>query len=179
MTGTGIGRWSGEQLAAGCDDLLAVYADAMDTDPWSARARRPIVLAHLQRAGLRTVVAHEQDQLIGVAYGYLGERGQWWHDQVRRALDPRLAAHWLDSTFEVCELHVRRAHQGLGLGRELLDALLDDQPASTAVLSTPDAETRARGFYRAAGWVDLVRHLVFPGDPREFAVLGLQLDRPT
>ena len=176
---TEISRWSREQLAAGCDDLLAVYADAMDVDLWSARARRSIVLAHVQRPGLRTVVAHEQGQLVGVAYGYLGERGQWWHDQVHRALDPHAAALWLSSTFEVCELHVRQAHQGTGLGRELLDELLVDQPASTAVLSTPDSETRARGFYRAAGWVDLVRQLVFPGDPREFAVLGLHLNQPT
>ena len=176
---TVLTRWTREQLAAGCDDLLAVYADAMDVDPWSARARRSIVLAHLQRPGLRTVVAHEQDRLVGVAYGYLGEPGQWWHDQVHRALDPDAAAQWLDSTFEVCELHVRQAHQGTGLGRELLDELLVDQPARTAVLSTPDSETRARGFYRAAGWVDLVRQLVFPGDPREFAVLGLHLNQPT
>jgi hypothetical protein len=30
-------------------------------------------------------------------------------------------------------------------------------------------------FYRGAGWVDLVRGLMFPGDARSFAVLGKKL----
>jgi ribosomal protein S18 acetylase RimI-like enzyme len=76
----------------------------------------------------------------------------------------------------VCELHVRQAAQGQGLGRALLDRLLAGPPAPTAVLTTPDKETRARGFYRAHGWTDLVRGLTFPGDPRIFAVLGKRLD---
>jgi len=54
--------------------------------------------------------------------------------------------------------------------------LLDGVPARTAVLTTPDSETRARAFYRAGGWVDLVRQLRFPGDPRSFAVLALPLE---
>ena len=43
------------------------------------------------------------------------------------------------------------------------------------MLTTPEGETRARRFYRAGGWVDLARDLRFPGDPRLFAVLGLDL----
>ena len=173
---TEIRRWSGDELAAGCDDLLDVYADAMDVDPWSARARRPILLGHLQRRGLRAVAAYDQDRLVGVAYGYLGAAGQWWHDQVHRAIGDRAAQQWLVDCFEVCELHVRPTHQGSGIGRGLLTALLSEQTARTAVLSTPDHETRARIFYRAGGWVDLVADLIFPGDPRAFAVLGLRLD---
>jgi GNAT superfamily N-acetyltransferase len=90
-------------------------------------------------------------------------------------MGPRLAKEWLRDAFEVCELHVRPPLQGLGLGRDLLVQLLGQTRALTAVLTTPDAETRARTFYRDAGWVDLVRDLRFPGDPRSFAVLGLEL----
>ncbi len=72
---------------------------------------------------------------------------------------------------------MRPAEQGTGLGRALLDALLAGTPAPTAVLTTPDSETRARGFYRAGGWVDLVTRLRFPGDPRAFAVLGLRREQ--
>jgi ribosomal protein S18 acetylase RimI-like enzyme len=71
---------------------------------------------------------------------------------------------------------VRPAWQRQGLGRALLERLLADKPGRTAVLTTPDRETRARAFYRDAGWVDLARDLRFPGDPRSFAVLGKQLD---
>jgi ribosomal protein S18 acetylase RimI-like enzyme len=134
------------------------------------------VSAHLDRPGLRAVAATDEDgRLVGVAYGYLGEPGQWWHDQVAGALSPQLVSSWLTGAFEVCELHVRPAAQGRGIGRALLDQLLTGPPAGTAVLTTPDRETRARGFYRDAGWVDLLGGLMFPGDPRAFAVLGKRL----
>jgi GNAT superfamily N-acetyltransferase len=141
----------------------------------AARSRRGILLSHLDRPRLRAVAAYEDDRLVGVTYGYLGAPGQWWHDQVRQAMPAGLAQTWLASPFEVCELHVRPAQQGLGIGRALMDALLLGTGATTAVLTTPDQETRARHFYRAGGWVDLVRAMVFPGDVRVFAVLGKQL----
>jgi GNAT superfamily N-acetyltransferase len=168
--------WDRTELGLRRDELLEVYADAMQVSIASARARRPIVSAHLDRPGLRAVAATAEDgRLVGVAYGYLGEPGQWWHDQVRGALPPDVAKSWLPGSFEVCELHVRPAEQGRGLGRALLDRLLAGPPAHSAVLTTPDRETRARAFYRAAGWVDLLRGLMFPGDPRAFAVLGKRL----
>ena len=168
--------WPASTMRARRDDVLDVYAEAMDVPSASAHARRGIVSTHLQQDGLRAVAAQdERGQLVGIAYGYLGSPGQWWHDQVRAAVSDAQAAEWLDASFEVCELHVRPAHQGTGLGRALLAELLAGVPARTAVLTTPDADTRARRFYRAGGWVDLVRRLRFPGDPREFAVLGLRL----
>ncbi|MCW2665587.1 MAG: family N-acetyltransferase [Frankiales bacterium] len=190
MTGTAAGQdrvmssdrqvrleeWDRATLAARRDDLLDVYAEAMEVDPKAARSRRSILASHLERDGLRAVAAvRDDDLLVGITYGYLGAPGQWWHDQVRAALTPEQVRTWLDGAFEVCELHVRPALHGCGLGRALLDGLLAGTSARTAVLTTPDADTRARGFYRAAGWVDLVRALRFPGDPRSFAVLGLQL----
>ncbi len=171
--------WDRAQLREAAEEVLDVYAEAMDVPRAQAAGRRSLLTAHLAREGLRTVAAREHGRLVGVAYGHVGAPGQWWHDQVRGALAAAAgqdaAAQWLTGAFEVCELHVRPAQQGTGLGRALLHALLDGVPAPTAVLTTPDTETRARGFYRAGGWADLVRDLRFPGDPRSFAVLGLRL----
>jgi ribosomal protein S18 acetylase RimI-like enzyme len=167
--------WDRDRLAARSDDVLDVYADAMQVSRGTARSRRSVLAAHLDRPGLSAVAALEGDRLVGIAYGYQGAPGQWWHDHVRAAMGPRLAKEWLVDAFEVCELHVRPAHQQLGIGRDLLVELLQGTHALTAVLTTPDQETRARAFYRGGGWVDLVRDLHFPGDPRTFAVLGLDL----
>lgn len=173
-------EWDRGELAAAAEEVLDVYAEAMDVPRHLAGSRRSILSSHLDRAGLRTVAARDDaGRLVGIAYGHLGEHGQWWHDRVQVALVDALGAEeagsWLRAAFEVCELHVRPAQQGTGLGRALLARLLAGTPAPTALLTTPDSETRARGFYRAGGWVDLVRHLRFPGDPRAFAVLGLRL----
>lgn len=167
--------WDRDELAARTDDVLDVYAEAMEVPRTAARSRKAILQSHLDRAGLKAVVALDGDRVTGFAYGYLGAPGQWWYDQVAIALGRELGDVWLDRPFEVCELHVRPAHQGTGLGRSLLDTLLAGVPAATAVLTTPDLETRARSFYRAGGWVDLLRGLRFAGDPRVFAVLGKQL----
>ncbi len=164
--------WDRYELGARADDVLDVYADAMEVSPVVARGRRPVLASHLDRRGLRTVAALDGDRLVGIGYGYLGGPGQWWHDQVRAAMTAEQQAAWLIDAFEVCELHVRPEFQGTGLGRAILQELLTGTGAATAVLTTPDRETRARGFYRNGGWVDLVRDLTFPGDPRQFAVLG-------
>ncbi len=163
-------------FAARADEVLDVYAEAMDVPRQAARGRRSILATHLERDGLAAVGAVDDDgTLIGIAYGYRGAPGQWWHDQVRAALDEDTARRWLDGSFEVCEFHVRPTHQGTGVGRALLARLLARTDARTAVLTTPDLDTRARRFYATAGWLDLVRDLRFPGDPRAFAVLGLPL----
>ena len=168
-------EWSADQLRHQTDDVLDVYAEAMDVTRSAARSRRSVLAGHLDRQGLRSVAALDRGRLVGIAYGYVGSPGQWWHDQVRAAMGPQLAADWLRDAFEVCELHVRPELQGKGLGRDLLLQLLSGTDSESAVLTTPDLETRARRFYRSGGWVDLVRDLVFPGDPRSFAVLGLRL----
>jgi GNAT superfamily N-acetyltransferase len=163
-------------FAARADEVLDVYAEAMEVPRQAASGRRSILATHLERDALTAVGAVADDgTLVGIAYGYRGAAGQWWHDQVRAALDEDSARRWLDGSFEVCEFHVRPAHQGTGLGRAMLARLLARTDARTAVLTTPDLDTRARRFYAAAGWVDLVRDLRFPGDPRSFAVLALPL----
>lgn len=167
--------WDRVDLSDHVDDVLGVYADAMQVARHQADSRRGLLLSHLDRDDLRAVAAHDDGRLVGIAYGYRGRPGQWWTDQVRAAMDANLADVWLTDAFEVCELHVRPPQQGLGVGRALLDTLLDGVGTRTAVLTTPDEATRARGFYRAAGWRDLLRGMVFPGDPRTFAVLGKQL----
>jgi ribosomal protein S18 acetylase RimI-like enzyme len=168
-------EWGRIELGARVDDVLDVYAEAMEVPLAAARHRRSVLAGHLDRRGLRAVAALNGDELVGIGYGYRGAPGQWWHDQVRAAMDPALAKVWLRDAFEVCELHVRPALQGTGLGRDVLLTLLSGTEASTAVLTTPDADTRARRFYRSGGWEDLVRDLTFPGDPRAFAVLGMKL----
>lgn len=177
-----LADWDRAALARGMEQVLDVYADAMQVPRPLARGRRSIMTAHLDREGLLAVAGvDDAGRLVGITYGYVGACGQWWHDQVQVALVDALGAepawHWLRGAFEVCELHVLPACQGTGLGRALLDRLLAQTPAPVALLTTPDSDTRARGFYRAAGWTDLARMLRFPGDPRDFAVLGLRLDR--
>ncbi len=168
-------------FAALQDDVLDVYAEAMDVRPEAARTRRTILAAHLERDGLAAVGALDHaGTLLGVAYGYRGARGQWWHDQVRAALTRDARRTWLADCFELVELHVRPDAQGGGIGSRQLAALLARPVHATVLLSTPEADeqrSRAWRLYRRFGFVDVLRHFHFPGDARPFAVLGRPLPR--
>ena len=160
-------------------EALTIYGLAMGYDSAVVAGRYGYAIQHTERPGFRGVGAFAQtpdgEQLVAFGYGYLTAPGQWWHDQVRAALDRRTAKKWLPDSFEVCELHVHPDYQSQGLGRRLLHALLADLPQPTALLSTPDADTKAFRLYHADGFVDLARGYHFPGDARPFAILGARL----
>jgi ribosomal protein S18 acetylase RimI-like enzyme len=160
-------------------EALIIYGLAMGYDSSVVAGRYGYAVQHTERPGFRAVGAFaespEGEQLVGFGYGYQVAPGQWWHDQVRAALDRRTAKRWLPEAFEVCELHVHPEHQSKGIGRRLLHALVEGVANPTALLSTPDADTKAFRLYRADGFVDLVREYHFPGDARPFAILGARL----
>jgi ribosomal protein S18 acetylase RimI-like enzyme len=168
-------RWLRDHM----HEALIIYGLAMGYDSGVVAGRYGYAIQHTERPGFRAVGAFAEtpdgEQLVGFGYGYVTAPGQWWHDQVRAALDRRTARRWLPDSFEVCELHVHPDHQSRGLGRRLLHALLADLPQPAALLSTPDADTKAFRLYHADGFVDLARGYHFPGDSRPFAILGVQL----
>jgi ribosomal protein S18 acetylase RimI-like enzyme len=133
---------------------------------------------------------HAPLALAGFTYGFHGVPGQWWHDTVAGALamssgpsrpswfsgaSRTAGTGWLDNSFEVAELHVLPAHQGMGIGRELLLRLTTGRPERTAVLSTADAESRARRLYRGVGFTDLLTGFRFSGAEPPYAVMGAML----
>jgi len=172
-------RWHTDDLLRRLDDVIAVYGAAMGYPGGLLETRRGYVAAHAQRSGFRaTATLGDVDELLGFGYGYTSGPGQWWHDQVRAALRRDERKAWLSDCFELVELHVRPDAQGHGLGQRQLEALLDEVPNATVLLSTPEADERASRawrLYRRLGFVDVLRDFYFPGDDRPFAILGRTL----
>lgn len=167
-----------EQLRARLEEALRIYVTAMRYPSGTARHRSPMWLEHMLRAGWLCMAAFESDVLVGIAYGYRGAPGQWWHDEVHRGLvqiDPAAAQRNLADYFELTELHVHPRAQGRGIGEALLTELLSRVDAPRALLSTPEGPTRAWRLYRRMGFTDLLRNYHFTGDSRAFAVLGRTL----
>lgn len=168
--------WSPSDLRTRLPEVMRIYTEAMGYPPQTAEQRHGYTAAHTTLTGFRAVAAlGGRDRLVGFGYGYLTAPGQWWHDQVRMAMDPPQVERWLHGSFELCELHVRPGSQGHGIGRALLLTLADLVPQPRMLLSTPEGDTRAWRLYHSLGFVDLVRHHRFPGDSRPFAVLGVRL----
>jgi GNAT superfamily N-acetyltransferase len=118
---------------------------------------------HAARHGFRSVGAWDDDRLVGFGYGYLATPGSWWDGWVLPALERAGKADLLEGAFEVVALHVRPELHGKGLGRRLLDALLDDVDAPRVLLTTQDGANPARGFYAHLGFRE-VAHLTYGAD---------------
>ncbi|CAN5606693.1 GNAT family N-acetyltransferase [soil metagenome] len=157
------------------DEAMAIYVAAMGYAPATGRQRAAHAIKHSEFAAFRFRAAvNSHGRLIGFGYGYTSVAGQWWNDLVRRAVG-KAGSQWLDNAFELSELHVSPASQGMGAGERLLQSLATDLPHRTMVLSTPEGDNRAWRLYRRLGFVDLARNHMFPGDHRPFGVLGATL----
>lgn len=176
---------------------LAVYVAAMDYPRGTEHHRAPMWTEHTSRPGWQAVAAVVPDDdgqfdlrsapIVGIAYGYHGAPHQWWHQQVhsgmrRSGWAEYAARELLSDYFELTELHVHPTAQGQGLGELLLTRLLRNRHERATLLSTPEVDqedNRAWRLYRRQGFTDVVRHFVFSGDTRRFAVLGRRLPLDT
>ena len=142
------------------------------SDDW-AKNRLPV---HAGRADFVFLVAREAGELAGFGYGYTGESGQWWTENVARSLTAAQRAEWIDEPhYEIVELHVRPAFQRHGIGSALLAQLLTRQPHDRALLSTQTGSRKARSFYAKNGWSELASVDFGPGYP-PYLVLGKHLN---
>lgn len=170
-----VGLIDADTFARLVDPAADVYGAAMRRTPDLVAQRRDIMAGHVDRQGFVAAAAMDGQRLVGFGYGYHGRPGEWWHDVVSSALGSDRSRQWLSDAFELAELHVDPTYQGAGVGRQLLDTVLDAAAGQTVVLSTYDQETVARALYRSFGFVDLLRDFRFPGSGEIYAVLGLQL----
>ncbi|HZK32034.1 MAG TPA: GNAT family N-acetyltransferase [Corynebacterium sp.] len=183
-----IRRISGPEFSMIAPRLVDIYLSAMGYSPSVHSQRLHAWRSDTVMPGFTAIVATTQNDVVGLAYGFLGSRDTWWDRQLRKGL--RGAGHDEDSVrnitgdyFEIAEIHVHPGMQGAGIGRRLLSELLWNAPAGSALLSTPEVpgeSNNAFGLYRSMGFQDVLRHCYFDGDNRPFAILGrtLPLEQP-
>ena len=146
----------------------AVFGDEVDLDSWRARTWD----LHVARDGFRLARARDGDRLVGFAYGFTGEHGQWFTDQATQMLRPEVAAEWLGGHFDLVSLGVLEGWRRRGLGRALLREVTRDLPhARWTLMTSADAEDPARHLYASEGW-----QVIGPGLRDEQVIMGR---RPT
>jgi GNAT superfamily N-acetyltransferase len=127
----------------------AVFGDFPDCGTW----RGAVWDRHRHRAGFRIARAYDSGVLVGFAYGYTGEHGQWWTDNARKVLDPGVAEAWLGGHFELVSIGVIDAARLQGVGRRLMRVLLDGLPHVRRLLMTSaNSSDPARRLYASEGW---------------------------
>ncbi len=128
----------------------AVFGDHPDQRTW----RSAVWDRHVARNGFRLARAYDDaHRLVGFAYGYTGERGQWWTDRAAEVLPPEVADAWLGGHFDLVSLGVLAPARGAGVGRALLRRLTDGLPQERwTLMTTADATDPARHLYATEGW---------------------------
>ncbi|MFB8030703.1 GNAT family N-acetyltransferase [Streptomyces sp. NPDC056465] len=163
-------------LAARVDEALAVQALAFGLTQDEIDVRRHIVLRHLDHPQARALGATTADgRLVGFVYGLPNDRVHWWSTVVEPYLRATGSEGWLDDSFVITELHVHPEFQQRGVGRGLITTITDAVDLPRSILSAIDTESPARGLYRALGYQDLARQVLFPSAPKPYAVMGAPL----
>jgi GNAT superfamily N-acetyltransferase len=141
-----VTTWDGQTLWPVYD---AVFGDQPNYQTW----RGAVWDRHCARSGFRVARAYADDALVGFAYGYTGEYGQWWTDNAQKVLDPDVAEAWLGGHFELVSIGVLETARGGGIGRRLMRLLLEGLPHERLLLmTTSDASDPARRLYGSEGW---------------------------
>ncbi|MBF6590090.1 MAG: GNAT family N-acetyltransferase [Ktedonobacterales bacterium] len=135
---------------------------------------------HPPLPGFRCVAARAAGEgpLLGLAYGNHSLPGDWWREDVARALPPTAAERWLSDCFALACLAVAPAARRRGLGGRLHAAVLAGLPYRTAALALPETEMPALAFYRSLGWITLREDHRFAPDGLPWRMLGLRLSPP-
>lgn len=128
-----------------------VFGDIADYATW----RSDLYERHTGRDGFRLVAALDGDDVVGFAWGYVGQRGQFWSDLVSEALPPAAAEHWVGDHFEFVELAVLPAYRRRGVGQTLHDRLLDQINRRCLLSTNDDPDDPAVRLYTRAGWTKL------------------------
>ncbi|MFJ8886982.1 GNAT family N-acetyltransferase [Streptomyces sp. NPDC102402] len=163
-------------LAGRVDEALAVQALAFGLTQDEIDVRRHIVLRHIEHPHSRALGATTADgRLVGFVYGLPNDRAHWWSTVVEPYLRATGSEDWLDESFVITELHVHPDFQQRGIGRSLITTVTDAVGLPRSILSAIDTESPARGLYRALGYQDLARQVLFPSAPRPYAVMGAPL----
>jgi ribosomal protein S18 acetylase RimI-like enzyme len=164
------------------EGAISVYGDAFARPPYNDPDRGQEIRArihenHAERDGFAGFIAlSDEDEVLGMIYGYKGEAGQWWHDAVARAVDRETARTWFTDTYEVVEVAVHPDYQDRGVGAALVRRLLEGRTEATSVLSTR-SDSRAHILYSRLGF-EVINEMRFSPGGAWFYIMGTRLPLP-
>ncbi len=132
-----------------------------------------ILPRHMSRDSFRFVAEEdERGRLAGIAYGYLGAPGQWWHDIVAREMTEEQRERWLgpgtsSSSSWPCAPTCGAAGSARGCTTSCSGLIRDGRRSCRPRSSNQPA----RSLYSARGWSVVVPELDF-GTGELYLVMG-------
>jgi GNAT superfamily N-acetyltransferase len=149
-----IAHWPSSVVTSRLDELADIYTEVYAEPPyksgelWSQHSFIDRTRRQAGRDGFTFLSALVDERVVGFSFGLPFAAGAWWSGDATEPSEELRAA----SKFAVIELVVRKPWRRIGIGRQLIDRLLDGRAEQYAILTAlPDAE--ARRMYENWGWV--------------------------
>jgi GNAT superfamily N-acetyltransferase len=167
------------------DELCEVYADAYGAVPGEDTQEKSSDFRERARAAQEgvnysLVTARIGDQLVGFAFGYSLRLGRGWWDGLKPEPSEGFTLETGSRTVVLSEIEVRRAWQGIGIGRMVHDAFLSQRTEERATLASNPKATDTHALYERWGWR---RVGIVPGTSgayyREYVLFTLPLPHAT
>jgi ribosomal protein S18 acetylase RimI-like enzyme len=159
------------------DELGALYAAAyvgtpQGEDPFYSAERFAERLAgYIKAPGFALVIARDDAELIGYAFGYLLPTGARWWDGLLDPTEDSFTTETGSRTFALCELHVRADLRGHGVASTIHTELVTNRRHTerATVLVRPD--NPALALYQRWGYQPVGRLKPYPDSPTYTALV--------
>jgi len=155
-----LATFAGADALQVADEVEALYREVFSAPPWNEdpaelAAFRPRLEENVSRAGFRLVTATVGNEVRGFGAGWMTSP-PFRRDRAYGVVVDEFGAVQVErelvGAFEVDELAVGPASQGLGLGRAVLSSLCAGEPSW---LLTAHRAVDTVAFYRRVGWREL------------------------
>jgi GNAT superfamily N-acetyltransferase len=139
----------GPATRAQLEEIQQVYAAAFPDYDLGDHQQR--TLRQAESPGFTTVTARVRGELAGFANGLPLRSPAWW-DGLEPPPDAGFTTETGTRTFAVIDLAVLPSQRGQGLGRRLMDELLQGRTEERATLATSPREPDVQAMYERWGW---------------------------
>lgn len=114
-------------------------------------------------------VASYKSRVIGMGFGTISEKGQWWHDKVAEKVGENHRA--LQNAWVLTELAVLKEYRNRQIGEALHERVLKAQPFPNVLLSTQADNHGAKRFYERLGWGYLHNGFAFQRGRQPYCIM--------
>lgn len=174
--------WRSEEFEDGIDSVMRAYGFSFGASEDVVDRQRMISLRHATYPNFACAVALDTSskesgggELAGFCYGSSMKEDAFWHKNVAPAFEEVGVAEWLHDYFGVGELAVLERWRNQGIGRALLNLLLQTEEASShrRVLVMTDMHNSVRRLYESLGFRDVITDFRFAPTVTPKRIMGL------
>ncbi|WP_169811063.1 GNAT family N-acetyltransferase [Nocardia amamiensis] len=149
------------------DGICELYDEAFSAPPFvwpvdESQRHRQMLTKMIALQGFGIALAESGDTLVGFVYGDTLTTNTGWWDGFQQPVHPDVTREWPGRTFAVIDLAVQKSARRHGIGRRLLDTLLDSRPEQRVTLAVQPQAEDSHAFYRAIGGWRLVGRQTTP-----------------